>query len=559
MADSSNPIAALRVNTQEIQATKKQLVDINAAMQSELSIAAEATEQGTTISSKGVRTTPLAIKQDMMADLQAQKANQDRAGSIDYEALSIGLVGQIVAEGKKADKKIAEIEATNNGGVLDQIAGLFTIPFKQAEIETAQARQANASNTLALVNQQMQSSAKTTGEIQTRITEGTIESMSSAIEADTRAEAAKIRAQSLHTGAQQVLQVSNLNSQALSNKIKEYDILANEEQRAFMNEERILNRRRFEKELKEEKLTDQLYDLVNLGLRANGKQELPESQRELMKSQLNKTGPMGDSLRELAFQGQTILTSGGKIVHGSTPTEAAQFRNKINYEPATNEERNTLEIINAQFGLPAVRDAKSAVAQAEAANRAVLDKLNADQSNISGAPDSLAKPATWATLATSEAIRNNRLWKEVISPTITDNISTNYAEPKEMYTRLVGAVTSGKATINEAADLYTKYAGYSVEMNNAVTGLEKLTGFKQSKFIARLPQPASGVLPFLAAGADDTINAWLNPVTLQTARGLSNVSSFVPSGSAAVNGLDKVAVTNAMAKTIAEQLRRKPN
>lgn len=558
MADSSNPIAALRVNTQEIQDTKKQLVDINAAMQSELSTAASATEQGTTISSKGVRTTPLAIKQEMMADLQAQKANQDRASAINYEQLSVGLLDQIVTEGKKADAKIAEVEAINNGGFIDQVAGLFTIPFKQAEIETAQARQANASSTLAQVNQHMQASSKTTAEIQTRLTEGTIESMSSAIEADTRAEAARIRADGLYKQSTHVLQVANLSGEQLRNKVKEYDILVNEEQRAFMNEQRALNRRQFDKELKEEKLTGQLYDLVNLGLQANGKQPLPESQRELMKSQLNRTGPMGDSLRELAFQGQTILTAGGKVVQGSTPTEAAQFRQKINYEPATNEERNTLEIVQAQFGSQAVLEAKGA-AKVEAANKAVLDKLNADQSNISGAPDSLAKPATWATLATSEGIRNHRVWKEVISPTITDNISTNYAEPKEMYTRLVGAVTSGKANINEAADLYTKYAVYSVEMNNVASGLEKLTGFKQSKFIARLPQPASGVIPFLAAGADDTINAFLNPLTLQTARGLSNVSQLVPSGSAPVNGLDKTAVTNAMSKTVAEQLRRKPN
>lgn len=561
MADSAVAIEALRKNTAEIAGAKDSLIDINTAMQQELNTQAEKLSEGTTISSRGQRTTPLAIKQELQAEMEAQSANQKRAQSINYEDLSISLLDTIVKKGAEKAKALQSIEDINRGSIGEQIVGMFTIPGIQVRAEVAGEQVKTAGETLAAVNQAMQSSAKTTGEIQTKITDATIASMSSAIAADTAADAAKVRFNALQTSAHTVMQVAALNESQLKNRLKEYDIKKDAEQLAFMNEQRMMMRRQFDKEVRDGKIADQQVDLINLALESNGKQPIAQENRELFKDQMNKAGPQGEALRELLFQGFAIKTSGGQVVQGSTPAEAAEFRQKINYVPTTQAEQNTLDIVTTQFNAPEVREAKSKADKIDAANSAVLKKLQFDEGNVTIASDSLAKPASWATLATSKAITNNRLWKEVIAPTITDNISTNEVAPADMYTRLVAAVGSGKANINEASNLFTLYAGYSVEMNNANSGLQKLTGYKQTKFGARVPQPASGTLGFLGKAARLNVEFYTAPLAKglemagidPTKRYGAGVNTY---SSAIINGLDQVAVSNAMALSIADQVRK---
>lgn len=142
---------------------------------------AQATAIGTTISSRGVPTTEDAILQELQADLQAQNINQDRMRKLDHEATVMRLMETIKTHGDIALKRQQEVAKIEGGNIFEQIVGLFTVPELEEEAAAALKVSDIASDTLAKLNQHIQSSAVTTAAAQTRITENTIHG---AIEAD---------------------------------------------------------------------------------------------------------------------------------------------------------------------------------------------------------------------------------------------------------------------------------------------------------------------------------------------------------------------------------------
>lgn len=562
MADVASAMEAIRTNTEQIAETKSKLQDVHEALGSELALQADLQGQGTVAGPKGERTTPEGIKQEMQAELEAQNANQKRAQSIDYENASLDLLGTIIKTGKEKQKHLDRMQEIAGSSFIDQIIADFTDPHVKEQAAIAGEQQDAAAGTLAKVNQAMQQSAKTTAEVQTKITGTVIDKMQQSLAIDASLKASQLKIESLKTGAAMVAEISNLNAKELQNSLKQYEIGMNAEQMALQRKQFELSqehlKRQLEKDAKEGRMEEAGFKLINLGLAGNGKTPFPETQKELIQAQMKASGPVGDQLRSLMFQGQTIGTSGGQVVQGSTPAEAAEFRANINYTPTTSSEQKVLEIVNGVAGSPAVQEAKSKAAQILAYNEGVAKKLDQDQSNISTDENSLAPPATWANLATSKAIIENNVWRDVIAPTITDNISTNPAAPADMYKRLVAGISAGKTNINEASNFFKLYAEYSRQLNNANSGLEKLTGLKQTKFIAKLPQPSTGFVSFLAKGTDKVINAHLNPVTqLAGITNPSGVADFVPLSSKTVNGLDPVAIANAMALSVAGAIKRK--
>lgn len=508
MATPVDVISAIRTNTAEIGVAKQRLNEINDAVSSQLETNVEAVAKGTITGTDGRPTTPDAAKQVLSAELAEQTANQRRAQTVDFENYSNELLTAIKQQGAIALAKREEVQKINSSSnPLEHILGVFTIPFKAAEVADAEGIVQSKTQELAAVNQLMQSSARTTAEIQTRVTESTNASVSEALLHDQMGATARAKIQALQTNAHGIKEILNLNEQQLRNKIKEFDIGEAVEMRALRKAQiqSMIDARADSADAKS--VREGAMDFINLALVANGKTELPDNQKALIADQLNKPGQAGELARSLFAKGLEITMAGGKVIQGSTPTEAAEFRQQIGYAPQNETEQNTLGIVQGLMThsrlvqeAPNTKQGKQ-----DAANLAVKQKLDTDENNISTDRNSLAKPITWATAAMSEAFLNNRLFKEVISPQITDNISTNAIEPVELFKRLTTAVKAKQGTIDEAVALYNSYATLSIQMNNDATGLTKLTGFQQTKFRVSLPLPKANTKLFNFPGTDTEV------------------------------------------------------
>jgi len=539
-------IRALQGNTAEIESAKSKIVDINEAINQQLDVHKQAVAEGTITGVSGRPSTVDNEVQQLIAQKGQEEAAQRRANTVDFENYSNQLLDAIKQKGAEREQQIQKINDINNGGVLTQIAGMFTIPYYAAKADNAGLEQAHKVQELDAVNKLMQSSNRTSAEIQTRVTEDTIAGIKKALAADQQAAASKAEILALQTGAAQVKELLGMSTQQVLNTVKQFEIgeamdmreLRKEqmrqmiEHRAANQEERIARRAELEDMTKLRKLQlenaletaqgkKDSIKFINYALAQNGKTPLTEEEAIGVLDQLNKPGPGGDMLRDLYQQGLSGSLSNGKFSQGSTPMEALDFRSKINYYPTTEAEATTLSNVEGvMFNNQAYKTATNQAGKIDAANKAVMAKLKADQENISISNTSLAKPIDWNTMASSRAFQEDPVFKEFIGPSITPSIASNPIDPKDLFVKLGSLAKENKITPDQMVNFYRLYAATSIEMNNRVSGLRKLTGLQQTKFIAHLPQPklTANQLGFSLTGGDvasrlvGTFNTQLTPV-----------------------------------------------
>lgn len=548
-------IQALRTNTAEIQQAKQKVIDINESMSKSFDELENAERTGTVVGPRGVPTTVEAEKQQLSAVLAEQVANQRRAETVDYENYSNQLLADIKQQAALKDQKLAEIQAINtSSNPLEHIAGLFTIPFKAAQANDAELRAASKAQELATVNQLMQTGARTSAEIQTRVTEETNASLAEALAKDQVAVAARARITALQTNSQNISNVLNMSAQQLNNKVQEFNIGEAVDMRNLRKAqiEQMMALR--DAAQKDKEASRASFEFINQALISNGKDPIPPEMEGTIVQQLNTNTPTGKLLQELYANGVKGVLSQGEFSQGATPVEAARFREQIGFTPTTATEHETLlKIESTMSNSKLVQEAKSGAERLQAMNDSVRIKLETDQTNVNASKDSLTPPVSWATMSASEALRNNKVFKEVLAPQITDNVSLQAVEPSDIFKRLGAAVRGKQVSIAEADKVLEAYAHLSIEANNQVHGLHKLTGYKQTKFMAKLPQPKvkTGML-----NIGLTPNLPMNLLLDITAPQLMDVSKkFMPQDLVLVDFLNPVKRQEALARHVAGSLR----
>lgn len=545
---------ALKSNTAEIEAAKQKVIDINGAMSKSFDELTDAEAGGTVVGPRGVPTTVMAEKQQLSADIAEEAANAARASTINYEQHSNDLLGQIKELSSSRDQKLAEINAINSSSnPLEHIMGIVTIPFKAAQAQGLTAAADAKAKELETVNQLMHSSARVTASIQTRVTEETAASLAEALASDQKIAAIKTRIMAQQTNSKNITDVLNMSGQQLANKVNEFNIGEAMDMRNLRKAQiqQMMDMRA--EAAKDRKVSDMAFELINSSLMSNGKAPLQEELRDTIGHQLNRPGPAGDMLRELYANGVQTAANNGVPQQGANPVEAAMFREKIGgYKPTTEPERETLELVEYAMATDkAVAMATKPAERMQAMNDAVRKKLEADQMDINTNPDSLAKPISWATMSASEAFRNNRLYKEIISPQITDNIASQAADPKEFFKRIATAVKNKQATINEAEELYGNYVNASILTNNQASGLQKLTGYRQEKFMVKLPQPRMATRNLVNWPGTDTSAG----LTSSVEAGINKFKTILPHNLVLIDGTNKAQRLEAFAAYISGELK----
>lgn len=537
---------AINSNTAEIEAAKAKLASIHEAIGTQLDLNTEATAGGTITGPDGRPTTPAVAAQEASARLGAQAANQRRAETINYEDYSNELLAHIQQQGQARREYEAKIDAANNGGPLDQILGLITIPYYATKAANAQHAEAAGVQELRAANELMQSGARTSAEIQTRVTEASNADLNQALLNDQKAATAKAHIVALQTGASQVKEILGLNEMQMRNEIKKFEIGEAMDMRALRKAQMEQMMALRDHALQDKDVKKNAIDFINYALAANGKDMIPEEHTAGVLDQLNKPGTAGERLRELYSQGLLGSLSKEGITQGGNPVDAARFREDFNIIPATATERDITGIVDGLLRTSkAVLEAKSMKEKIEAGNGAVVNQLDSDQSNVTTAQGSLTKPISWSTMSQSQAFTNSRVYKEVLAPQITDNIAADPIDPSDLFKRIGTAIKNNQVSIDEAVDFTQMYAGMSIQMNNV--GLRKLTGLEQTKFIAKLPQPRFNTKLFTFPTTPVDIPL-VNPT----------LKSMLPMIQESVDFMNKNRLYDAYASYLSGQLRESP-
>lgn len=482
-------IEALRASTQEIEAAKQRMQDINAQTDAAGTELTEAVASGTVTGPQGI-TSVQADAQRRAGELEAQTRNQRLANTANYEEVSNNLMQVISRQRDQALGKLQEINDINtSSNPLTHILGLVTIPFKAAQAQTAAAVGDAAHKGLVELNQAMQSSAKTSEEISTKLTEASNADLTAALAKDQMAAAARAKIQALVTSAHNIRAVLDMSAQQVNNKVQEFNIGEAQSMRELRKAQiaQIMEQREL---LKDEKQARSLaIDSINYSLAKNNKSPIPPDQEVSVLRALETKTPLGDMLRNLQQQGLLGRISEDKFSQGNTPAEALQARSALGYQPIDAVEQEMLGVVDSLLlSAPEVTTAKTAQQKIDAGNLAVQNKLLQDQQDITVEPKSLAKPITWDTMSKHAAFINDPIYKNIIAPQITPNIAKDHIAPNELFKRLNEAVTQKQISIASAARFQHTYANASILMNNDLA-LRKLTGLEQTKFTAKLELP----------------------------------------------------------------------
>lgn len=485
-----NVIEVLRGSTQEIEAAKSRIKSLAEQADTASGELTEATAKGTVQGTQGLPTSVAADAQRRAGELEAQTRNQRLANTANYEEVSNKLMAVISGQREKELAKLSEIDAINNSSnPLDHILGLVTIPFKAAQAQSSAAVGEAAAKGLAELNAAMQSSAKTSQEISTKLTEASNADLTEALTKDREAAAARMKLQALVTSAHNVRNVLELSAQQVNNKVREFEIGEAQSMRELRRAqiEQIMEQREY---LKEEKQARALaIDSINYALAKNNKAPIPTDQEVSVLRALESKSPLGEMMRNLHQQGLLARVSEDKFAQGNTPAEALQARTALGYMPVDHVEQEMLGTVDSLLlSAPEVKAAKTEAQKIDAGNMAVRNKLSQDQESITTEPGSLAKPITWETMSKSAAFKSDPVFTKVIAPQITDNIAKDYIAPNDLFKRLNAAVSQKQISIADAARFQHTYANMSMLLNNELA-LRKLTGLEQTKFIAKIELP----------------------------------------------------------------------
>ncbi len=482
-------IEALRASTQEIEGAKQRMQEISKQQEAAGTVLEEATASGTVMGPQGV-TSVQADAQRRAGELEAQTRNQRLANTANYEEVSNKLMQVLSQQREKTLGKLQEIDEINSSSnPLAHIVGLVTIPFKAAQAQTAAAVGDAAHKGLIELNQAMQSSAKTSDEISTKITEASNADLTEALAKDQVAAAARAKIQALATSAHNIRNILDMSAQQVNNKVQEFNIGEAQSMRELRRAQiqQIMEQREL---IGDEKQARTLaIDSINYALAKNNKSPIPADQEVSVLRALESKTPLGDMLRNLQQQGLLGRISEDKFSQGNTPAEALQARTALGYQPIDAVEQELLGVVDSLLiNAPEVKAAKTAQQKIDAGNLAVQNKLLQDQEDISIEPRSLVKPMTWDTMSRHAAFKNDPVYKTVLAPQITPNIAKDHIAPNELFKRLNEAIAQKQISITDAARFQHTYANASILLTNDLA-LRKLTGLEQTKFTAKLELP----------------------------------------------------------------------
>lgn len=558
-------IETLRASTQEIAEAKARTEEINKASEQEYNTLSEATAKGTLSGPGGVPTTVKVEAQKRAGDLEAQAANQRMAETVDYANRSNELLQVINQAGSREVAKRAEIEAIRtSSNPLTQIVGAFTIPFKADSARSSANLRRAASETLSDINQSMQSSARTSAEIATRVTEATNADLNEALAHDQIAAASKAKIMALASNAHNIKGILDMSAHQVNNKVKEFEIGEAVSVRALRKAqtEQIMEMR--DAAQKDKEAGKLAIDSINHALLKNNKTAIPVDQEVSVLKELSAKTGLGDMLRNLYEQGLKAKISGGKFAQADTPAEAAEARVNMAYTPANIVEQEMLGVVDdLLINSPGVKGAKNLAERKEAGNLAVSDRLARDQENITTDKNSLAKPMSWETMAKSAAFATDPIFKNIIAPQITDNISKDAIDPQDLFKRLDAAVTNKQATIDQVVQFHKLYAGQSLLLNNDLA-LRKLTGLEQTKFIAKvaLPRYRTALFHPSSLGISETPGTRVGEVAVTTLNlfpsVIDMVSGLLPHTLESVDMLNDARLYDAYTASQANKLREPP-
>jgi hypothetical protein len=563
MADYNAILAAVN---QEAEAKGQAAVELqqlyyamgqNAAQQAALQEQAPVTFNGKT-------ETLLSAQTRMQADLEAQNKARQFASDFDYDALSY----QIMEETKKtvqqrlqiADKiqQDASVSFWEDPGLA--LLNAFTLPWDQQELAGTEQKLTALQDSKNKVDAQITTFAETTSKLKESLTQAGIEDVTRALAAEQSIKLIDAHNRALAIDAQGISAVSQMNSAQLQALQAGYNIMATQEQREAMAEERRLRREEREaaRAIKENKVKMEVEDieLVKKALRDASPDGSIRFSDEQIRQGLERKNPLLLSMRDRG----SVMQLQGRAAYGEDPLEIQQFFQATGMPVVGEGQRQLAAAVNeaATIGGGTAGDKN---AKAAAAKTALSKKFESWQSNVSNGDKTnpLGLPA-FETLKASAAITSNPGYQFVADLVDGEKTKDQQIDVDMVYGRVINAVAERKIKVEDAVSLIAEIGTYGTQVSSRLNKVYQFTGIDQTAATAYVT-PGSDVGNFakwagpVIAGAGIASGVGAIPA-IGVGAGFSVVGNAMEGRRIAVNLLDRSSVKAAVTAGIQGKLSK---
>lgn len=420
----------------------------------------------------------------LQSELESQQKIQHAKSTLDFDVLAIDLMQenrQLIQQRRQVSADLAEKKSVSLfENPFEALANAFTIPWDEQELQGIDTQLKGNLEAQNSINSNIQTYAETTNKTAEALTDASVLSLTKGIAANQQIRLAEAHNKALLTDAQGIEATMRATSNALGLRTQAYNILATEEQRNWMREQRTAELARMEEaradKTKRKELLLQDVEMVKEEIiRTTGK---PSNLRDdEILSMLERDNPIVKTMRDRT----AVRRIQGDVTFGEGPEERLNYINATGALPKTSGQEALYEANRMALGSPAVTEQKSKEGKAAAAQAAVKQQFIKWEENV-GSGDKknpLSLPA-YSAFKTAQSITTNPAYSVVKDLVEGESTTAVPLDPQIVFDRLVTGLGKGLVRPADAERMMVDIAAVSRDVNMSVHKIYDYTGLHQT-------------------------------------------------------------------------------
>lgn len=485
----------------------------------------------------------------LQSELESQQKINRLKSTLDFDELSIDLADesrQLIAERRAVAEDIAAKKSVSLfDNPFEALANAFALPWDEQRLEGIDQRIAGNKAAANDINAQIQTYSETTNKTAEALNAAAVQSLTAGIAANQNIRLLEANNKALALDAQGIQQTAQMNTAALQLRGQAYNILATEEQRQFMREQRIaaLEQRELDRHSKDKVkklIAEDIAFVKDTMLRdgmtdANGNPNMTDDQ---ILNLLDRKHPTVLEMRDRGL----FSAMQGRAAYGETPEQTLNYIRNTGVVPKT-EAQEALYNLNTA-ALEAVKDEKDKTVRAEKSKQVLKTVFERWEADVGSGDKSnpLSLPA-YSHFAGKKSIVTNPAYEYVKDLVEGESTKAVPLDGQVVYDRMVQALKDGKITPAAAESLLYSIGEVSRADIASVNKVYEYTGLTQTKAVVQV-KPGSAVGSLLMGASPAPV----------AATGYMMNRTRVP-----MDILNRSSIRNALAQGVAAKLMLVPN
>lgn len=465
----------------------------------------------TTMAFRGREETADSAAVRLQSELESQQKVQTLKNTLNFDDLSISLADEtrnLIAEGRQTAADIAEKKSVSLfDDPLQALANAFTLPWDEQKLEGINDRFKQVKASQAEINQQVQTYSETTNKTAEALTAASVQSLTAGIAANQQVKLLEATNKALALDAQGIQATAQMSASALQMRGQAYNILATEEQRAWMREQREaeLERRETERQDKEKRknlIAEDIAFVKDSMVKDTGKVTMTDDQ---ILNLLTRNHPTIVEMRDRGV----IASMQGKAAYGESPDQVVAYIRNTGAAPQTEGQMRLLEL-NEQ-ALLLTKDEKDKVVRADKAKDVVRAQVEKWENDVgAGNKNNPLTLPVYGHFKNQQAIVNNPAYQYIKDLTEGEATSAVPLDGQVVYDRLVSALSQKKISPKDAELMLSSIGEISRADNASVNKVYEYTGLTQTKAVVMVkPGSALGDLAITAGPMMAAVGGWV--------------------------------------------------